>query len=372
LKIGFDKLVFLALLFFLTLSPLTVNAVPDFGKYTKELKKLVDEASHILLICHINPDGDAIGAMLALRKWIIARGKDASMISPNALQKFLLWMKDIDRVVDFHHNVETGTRLIKEADLVIMVDFNSASRMGKAEQLVMSSTATKIMIDHHPDPGDFADMVISDVNMSSTSELVYNLVNTMEGKEFDDSEFITAIYVGIITDTGNFEHGYYSGDTMRLVGHLLDKGVDKERIFNHIFSNFSADRMRLKGFALNSRMVVNNDLHTAYIWLTREDLEKHRHEKGDTEGFANMLLTMNGIVLSVLFVERTGFVKMSLRSKGTFNANELSRQCFNGGGHRNAAGGEMKGTIEDVVKHFEKTLPSFRNKLEDAALELEK
>jgi phosphoesterase RecJ-like protein len=346
--------------------------VPDFGKYTKELKTLIDEADHILLICHINPDGDAVGAMLALRRWILSSGKDPGMISPNALQKFLLWMEDVDKVLDFHHNIEAGTAMIDEADLIIMVDFNSTSRMGKAEPLVIASKAKKVMIDHHPDPAQFADLLISDVSRSSTSELVYYLVNGMEGEEFSDHDFITAVYVGIITDTGNFEHGYYSGDTMRTVGHLLDMGVDKERVFNHIFSNFSADRIRLKGFALHNRMVVHPELHTAYIWLTKEDLDKFNHEKGDTEGFANTLLTMRGIVLSVLFVERSGFVKMSLRSKSTFNANELSRKCFNGGGHRNAAGGEMKGSIEEVVRHFEETLPLFREELESAAGELMK
>lgn len=344
--------------------------MPELGKYTKELKKLIEDSGHILLICHINPDGDAIGAMLALRRWIISRGKEARMISPNALQKFLLWMNDVDQIVDFHHNTGEGTRLINEADLIIMVDFNSTSRMGKAEPLVTASAAKKVMIDHHPDPATFADIVISDVSRSSTSELVYILVNGMEGSEFNDSEFITAVYVGIITDTGNFEHGYYTGDTMRTVGHLLDMGVDKEKVYNHVFCNFSPDRIRLKGFSLHSRMVVHPELHTAYIWLTREDLEKFSHVKGDTEGFANVLLTMNGIVLSVLFVERSGFVKMSLRSKGSFNANELSRKCFNGGGHRNAAGGEMKGTIHEVVSHFENTLPSFSRELKEAAEEM--
>ncbi len=346
--------------------------MPEFGKYTKELKKLIEESDHILLICHINPDGDAIGAMLAMRRWIISSGMEPAMISPNALQKFLLWMNDVDRVVDFHHNPAVGAELINNADLIIMVDFNTTSRMGKAEQLVINSTAKKVMIDHHPDPSAFADLVISDVSRSSTSELVYFLVNGMEGSEFNDSDFITAVYVGIITDTGNFEHGYYTGDTMRTVGHLLDMGVDKERVYNHIFSNFSPDRIRLKGFALHSRMVVHPELHTAYIWLTKEDLDRFHHVKGDTEGFANVLLTMNGIVLSVLFIERTGFVKMSLRSKGSFNANELSRKCFNGGGHRNAAGGEMKGTIHEVVNHFENTLPSFRKELKEAAEEMAK
>jgi phosphoesterase RecJ-like protein len=354
------------------LSPLKALKVPEFGKYTKELKKLIEEADHILLICHINPDGDAIGAMLAMRRWIISVGKEPRMISPNALQKFLLWMNDVDRVVDFHHNPAVGTELISNADLIIMVDFNATSRMGKAEELIINSKAKKVMIDHHPDPSAFADLVISDVSRSSTSELVYFLVNGMEGSEFNDSDFITAVYVGIITDTGNFEHGYYTGDTMRTVGHLLDMGVDKERVYNHIFSNFSPDRIRLKGFALHSRMVVHPELHTAYIWLTKEDLDRFHHVKGDTEGFANVLLTMNGIVLSVLFIERTGFVKMSLRSKGSFNANALSRKCFNGGGHRNAAGGEMKGTIHEVVNHFENTLPSFRKELEDAAEEMMK
>ncbi len=342
----------------------------DICKYTKELKRLISGANHILLICHINPDGDAAGAMLAIRRWIISRGKTAEMMSPNSLQKFLMWMRDADKIVDFHHNIEAGSALIRETDLIIMVDFNSPSRLGKAEELVLSSKAFKVMIDHHPDPGKIADLVISDTGRSSTSELVYALVNEMEEGEFSDHDFIEAVYVGIITDTGNFEHGLYSGDTMRTVGHLLDKGVDKEKILNHIFSNFSADRMRLKGYALHSRTVVHQDLHTAYIWLTKEDLESFSHVKGDTEGFANLLLAINGIVLSVLFVERSGFVKMSLRSKGSFNANVLSRKCFNGGGHRNAAGGEMKGTIQDVLNHFEKVLPTFKPELDAAALDM--
>jgi phosphoesterase RecJ-like protein len=346
--------------------------VTDLGKYTKELKKLILGADHILLICHINPDGDAAGSMLALRRWIMSYGKSAGMISPNSLQKFLMWMRDADQIVDFHHNVEKGTTMIREADLIIMVDFNSPSRLGKAEEIVISSEAAKVMIDHHPEPADIAGLIISDTSMSSTSELIYTLVNEMKEGEFSDPDYIEAVYVGIVTDTGNFEHGLYSGDTMRTVGHLLDKGVDKEKILNRIFSNFSADRMRLKGFALHSRTIVHPELHTAYIWLTKEDLEAFSHAKGDTEGFANLLLGINGIVLSVLFVERSGFVKMSLRSKGSFNANALSRKCFNGGGHRNAAGGEMKGSIKDVLSHFEHVLPTFRTELDAAALELVK
>jgi bifunctional oligoribonuclease and PAP phosphatase NrnA len=345
--------------------------VTDLGKYTKEIKKLILAADHILLVCHINPDGDAAGAMLAMRRWIISQGKDASMISPNALEKFLMWMRDADKIVDFHHNPEKGTELINRADLIIMVDFNSPSRMGKAEALVKVSGAKKIVIDHHPEPDNFADVILSDTERSSTSELVYFLVTAMEGREFTDADFIEAVYVGIITDTGNFEHGLYNGDTMRTVGHLLDQGVDKEKIVNRIFSNFSADRMQLKGYALNKRMVVMPEYHTAYIWLTKEDLENYNHQKGDTEGFANMLLTIRGIVLSVLFIERSGFVKMSLRSKGNFNANVLSRKCFNGGGHRNAAGGEMAGKIEAVVNHFTNILPEFREELDNAAAEIE-
>jgi bifunctional oligoribonuclease and PAP phosphatase NrnA len=345
--------------------------VTDLGKYTKEIKKLILASNHILLICHINPDGDAAGAMLSLRRWILSHGKEAEMISPNALEKFLMWMHDADKIVDFHHNPEKGTELIKQADLIIMVDFNSSSRMGKAEELVLDSKAKKIIIDHHPEPGNFADIILSDTNRSSTSELIYYLVTLMEGSDFADNDFMEAVYVGIVTDTGNFEHGLYNGETMRTVGHLLDQGVDKEKIVNRIFSNFSADRMQLKGYALNKRMVVMPELHTAYIWLTKEDLEKYKHQKGDTEGFANMLLTIRGIVLSVLFVERSGFVKMSLRSKGNFNANVLSRKCFNGGGHRNASGGEMTGNIESVVAHFTNILPEFSEELDAAAAALE-
>ncbi len=342
----------------------------DIGKYTKEFKELITASDHILLICHINPDGDAAGAMLAMRRWILTQGKEAGMISPNALQNFLLWMTDTDRIVDFHHNQETGAAIIKEADLIIMMDFNTSSRMGKAEEFILASPARKVMIDHHPEPDHIADLIISDTDRSSTSELVYSLVRELNNGDFNDKAFSEAIYVGIVTDTGNFEHGLYNGDTMRTVGTLLDQGVDKDRILNRVFSNFSADRIQLKGYALDKRMVVLPEYHAAYIWLTKEDLEKHKHQKGDTEGFANMLLTIAGVVLSVLFIERSGFTKISLRSKGNFNANALSRMCFNGGGHRNAAGGEMAGRIENAVTHFRSVLPQFKQDLDAAALEV--
>jgi phosphoesterase RecJ-like protein len=169
-------------------------------------------------------------------------------------------------------------------------------------------------------------------------------------------QYAEALYVGIITDTGNFEHGSYTSRTFRIVADLLESGLDKFRIMNLIYNNFSSDRIRLQGYALNKRMVVLPEYKTAYIFLTKDDLREYNHVKGDTEGFVNMPLSIKGIHFSALFIEKDGFIKISFRSKGQFPSNEFSSQYFNGGGHLNASGGEYYDTLDNTIAFFLKVL----------------
>lgn len=336
--------------------------MPESPKFTKELAEFFTASENILLISHVNPDGDAIGAQLALYHYLKSTGKLAGMLAPNNLQEFLKWMDGAELINIFIRQREKCREMIEKADLIVMLDFNQSNRLGEAENLVLSSKARKVVIDHHLNPDKFADLIISDPSVCSTSELIYNILTIINGKPFICKPYAEALYVGIITDTGNFEHGNYSGHTFRIVADLLETGIDKGMIQNLIYNNFSADRMRLLGYALNEKMVILPEYQTAYIHLSKAELASFNYVKGDTEGFVNMPLSINGVVFSVFFVEKDGFVKLSLRSKGTFPVNEFASRFFYGGGHLNASGGEYPDTLENTIAYFLRMLrENFRN-----------
>jgi len=326
--------------------------VIDLSKYTKELSKLFSSSENILIICHINPDGDAVGAQLALYHYFKAKGKNVSLLAPNYLQEFLKWLDGADQINIFIKDRKKSRMLIDKADLIVMLDFNHPGRLGEAEDSVTASKAKKVVIDHHLDPENFADLIISDPGKCSTSELVHELICEINGEEFMNRSYAEALYVGIITDTGNFEHGAYSSRTFRIVADLLDSGIVKEKIINLIYNNFSSDRIRLQGFALNQRMVVIPEFKTAYIHLSKDDMKAYNHVKGDTEGFVNMPLSIKGINFSALFIEKDNFIKLSFRSKGQFPSNEFASLYFSGGGHLNASGGEYTDTLVNTIAYF--------------------
>ena len=328
----------------------------DLSKYSGELSKFFSEATDILIISHINPDGDAVGSQLALYHYLTSHGKKVNVMTPNYLQEFLKWMNGSDLINIFIRNRRNCKDLIQTSDLIIMVDFNQTNRLGEAEEFVKLSPARKVLIDHHLNPQNFTDLIISDPTACSTTELIHNLITDIEGKIFENRSYAEAIYTGIITDTGNFEHGPFTPTTMRIVADLLDIGFDKDRVKDLVYNNFSVDRMRLQGFALNKRMVVLPQFKSAYIYLTKDDLTEYNYDKGDTEGFVNMPLSIKGVIFSVIFIEKDGFIKISFRSKGTFPANEIASRYFNGGGHLNASGGEYYDTLENTIDYFLKVI----------------
>jgi bifunctional oligoribonuclease and PAP phosphatase NrnA len=330
--------------------------VADLSKYTKELSNLFSSSENILLISHINPDGDAIGSQLALYHFLKARGRNVSMMTPNYIQEFLLWMTGAELIDIYIKNRRKCRKLIEKADLIVMLDFNQSNRLGESEEFVVASHSRKIVIDHHLDPANFTDLIITDTSKCSTAELVHELICNINGEQFISKPYSEAIYAGIITDTGNFEHGSYSSRTFRIVADILDSGIEKEKILDLIYNNYSSDRIRLQGYALNTRMVVMPENKTAYIFLTKEDLKAYNHVTGDTEGFVNMPLSIKGIYFSVLFVEKDGFIKLSFRSKGKFPSNEFASRYFSGGGHLNASGGEYSDTLENTIDYFLKVL----------------
>jgi bifunctional oligoribonuclease and PAP phosphatase NrnA len=339
--------------------------VIDLSEYSKKLSNLFSSSENIVIISHINPDGDAIGSQLALYHYLKACGKKVSMIAPNNLQEFLKWMDGADEIMVFLRNRNGCRRLIEKADLIIMVDFNQSNRLGEAEEDVKSSGAMKVIIDHHLDPRNSSDLIISDPTKCSTAELVYELVNRINRDRFMIKPFAEAVYVGIITDTGNFEHGSYSSETFRIVADLMDYGIEKEKILNLIYNNFSADRIRLQGFALNKRMVVMPEYKAAYIYLTKDDLKEYRYVKGDTEGFVNLPLSIKGIEFSAFLIEKDNFIKLSFRSKGNLPSHTFASRYFSGGGHMNASGGECSDSLENTISYFTKVLKEYIVKFDE-------
>jgi len=309
------------------------------------------------LISHINPDGDAIGSQLALYQYLKSAGRKVDMMTPNYLQEFLKWMTGSELIEVFIKERKKCRKLIQNADLIVLLDFNHSNRLGEAEKDVIAARAKKILIDHHLDPEDFVDLIITDASKCSTAELVHELIYALNGdRPFICKPYAEAIYVGIVTDTGNFEYGAYTSRTFRIVADLLETGMEKEKILDRIYNNFSSDRLRLQGFTLNKRMVVMPEYKTAYMYLTREDMKEYNHVKGDTEGFVNMPLSIKGIHFAVMFIEKDGFIKLSFRSKGQFPSNEFASLYFSGGGHMNASGGEYRDTIENTIDYFLKVL----------------
>lgn len=337
----------------------------DLSQYTKELSKLFSTSENILLVCHINPDGDAIGSLLAMYHYLKSKGRNVSMMAPNNLQEFLKWLDGVDLINIFVHDRQKCKKLIEEADLIVLLDFNQPSRLGESENHITSSAAPKVIIDHHLNPVSFANLIITDPSKCSTAELVNELIREIEGDQFINKSYAEALYVGIITDTGNFEYGAYTGRTFRIVADILDAGIEKNKILNLIYNNFSAERMMLQGFALNERMVVIPEYKTAYIFLSKNDLDRYHHVKGDTEGFVNLPLSIQGIDFSTLFIEKDKFVKLSFRSRGNFPSNEFAAKYFSGGGHLNASGGEYSASLEQTIAYFLRVLKENNRTFED-------
>ncbi|MEE4214734.1 MAG: bifunctional oligoribonuclease/PAP phosphatase NrnA [Bacteroidales bacterium] len=331
------------------------------GKYSKLLYDFLKRSDNIVLVCHKNPDGDAIGSMLGLAAYLKKLGKKAAMVSPDPVQEFLLWMKNSDNIIVNQDQPGKAVKQIMEADLIVMLDLNHVDRTGKLRDHIIASKARKILIDHHPDPGFEPDLLISEPEFSSTAELLFCLVREMEGEHYLDMEFIEPVYVGMMTDTGNFSFGTFNGDTLREVALMLDKGLDKDAIARRVYDNFSINRLKLQGYAAYERLIYLEEYNTAYIYLYRADLDRFKHKTGDTEGFVNIPLSVKDVLMSALFIEKEDHIKISFRSKGDLDVNTFASEYFSGGGHKNAAGGRYKGTMEECLGYFEQVLGEVRS-----------
>lgn len=333
----------------------------------QQTHSLLSKPKQILIVGHRNPDGDAVGSSLALALSLEKLGHTTQVIMPNALPKSLKWLPSCDRILQYEVDKERIDKLLEDIEIVFTLDFNSLSRIGDLQEPLENLQEKKtpfIMIDHHQSPEDYAQVTYSDVGMSSTAQMIYHFIEYMGWMNQLDADIATCIYTGILTDTGSFKYRNTTATTHRVTAKLLEAGAENWKISNQIFDTNSENRLKLLSAALNN-LVVLPEFHTAYITLSQDELDAHQFQKGDTEGFVNYALSIENINLALIFIEsrQEEIIKISLRSKGDFSVNEMSRKHFNGGGHNNAAGGRSFLSMEETLSYFQDILTSYKSEL---------
>lgn len=329
-----------------------------------KVSSLIDECEKVVIVTHVSPDGDAIGSSLGLYHYLTELGNTVDIIVPNAFPEFLKWMSGSKEILDYEKYSDYAQRLIEEAELIFCLDFNIPKRIHDMAAYVVGSNAKKVMIDHHPDPSDFCDVVISYPEISSTCELVFRVICRMGDFERISKASAEAIYTGMMTDTGGFTYNSNRADIYYIIGELLKKGIDKDQIYSNVYKNYSADRFQMMGYLLSEKMKIYPEYNTALISLTQEEQKRFHSKKGDTEGFVNLPLNIKDIIFAVFLREDNEMIKISLRSQGEFPCNKFAAQCYNGGGHLNASGGEFYGTLDEAKAIFEKALPEYKEWLQ--------
>ena len=329
----------------------------------EEFIQILNTSKKVVIIPHKNPDGDALGSTLALNFFLNKTGHQSSLISPNEYPDFLNWLPGQEGILKHTTETNKAVELIKAADLIFTLDFNSLGRVELLEPHINASSAKKIMIDHHQDPSDYADIMYSDSNIGSTCEMVYNLISQLNTAQIDQ-KIATCLYTGIMTDSGSFRFPSTTSKTHHVIAELINKGANHSEIHQNIYDTFTFDRLRLLGTALTNLKKIK-ELPVVYITISQEELNKNNFKKGDTEGFVNYGLSLVGISMAVIMIEneQEQIIKMSFRSKGAFSVNDFAKTYFNGGGHHNAAGGASKLSLSETESKFINSISKVKNLL---------
>ncbi|MGB3152749.1 MAG: bifunctional oligoribonuclease/PAP phosphatase NrnA, partial [Maribacter sp.] len=330
-------------------------------EHINALKALLSSPKKIAIIPHKNPDGDAIGSTLALWHYLQNKGHETTIVSPNDFPKFLKWMPGAHEILNFERENKECKSCLEQAEIIFTLDFNHLGRVGQMTQYLEQAQAIFVMVDHHQQPSDYAEIMYSDVDMSSTCEMVYQLISYLGETDSINTDMANCIYTGIMTDTGSFKFKSTTSNTHRVIADLMDKGAENAAIHSRIYDTNSPSRLHLLGCALKN-MVILEEYNTAYITLSQEELDRYNYQKGDTEGFVNYGLTLEGIRFAVIFIENKeeGILKISFRSVGDFSVNDFARKYFEGGGHTNAAGGKSDTNITETTAYFKSLLESYK------------
>jgi len=328
------------------------------------LKQLLTQPQKIVITTHHKPDGDAMGSSLGLYNYLIQQGHHVKVITPTDYPDFLAWMPGNGEVLIYTSNTALAAKYVEEASLVFCLDFNTLSRINELGEVIRAAKAYKVMIDHHLEPEDFDDYRYWDINACATAQLIYSFITEeLHGEKYVNKDVAECLYTGIMTDSGSFRFPGTTAAVHRIVAGLIDAGAVNWRIHELVYSNSSEERLRFLGHCLSEKLEVLHEFNTAVITVTSEELGRYHVKTGDTEGVVNYALSITGVRLAAFIVERPDRVKLSLRSKGEFPANEICKKYFNGGGHRNAAGGHSELNLQQVTDQFKSILPEYKTLL---------
>lgn len=335
------------------------------------MKELIEQARNIVIFTHMAPDGDAMGSALAMWHYVKEQSdKAVQVIVPNAFPAFFNWMPGADQIWVYEKDPQRCNALIADADLFICTDFNDPKRIGPMGEKMMANPSPKILIDHHlkgQSDKEIWDLDYSHPEASSACEIVYGLISNQHSAI--SCQIATCIYTGLMTDTGNFSYNSTRPELYDIIAALLRAGVNKDEIYNAVFNQYSSDRVRLTGYALYRKMRIYPEYHLALITLSADELERYHYQIGDTEGLVNMPLQIADIHYSVYMREerpKPGTpkprIRISFRSQGDRPVNIWASEVFHGGGHANASGGELFGSLDQAVKLFEQTYTKYIKK----------
>ncbi|MFM8743811.1 MAG: DHH family phosphoesterase [Cytophagales bacterium] len=329
------------------------------------LKTLLDSPKRVVIVTHFKPDADALGSSLGLANLLVKKGHNVSVISPSDYPDFLAWMpgKELVLAISTRAAQQKAAELVAQAEVIFCLDFSSLKRIHEVGPMVANAKGTKIMVDHHLEPEDFAAMKKWDVASASTAQLIFELIYEFGDQHLIDANIATCLYAGLMTDTGGFRHNNTTRREFEVASELVRFGAQPSEVAKQIYDTNSLERLRLTGYALSEKLVVLSEYRTAYMTLTRAELSEFGAQTGDTEGLVNYGLSIKGIKMAVLMYDRGEEIKLSFRSLSDFDVNALARKHFEGGGHKNASGGQSKLSLEATLQKFLSILPEYKTEL---------
>lgn len=321
-------------------------------KSIRKAKSLLAGADKVTVVCHTSPDGDAVGSSLAAAQVLGAIGKDVHVVVPDSYLSNLSTLPGAKEIVDAAKYFDFACSLVKDCDLLLCLDFNEPGRVGRLKDALLESKAPKILIDHHLNPNIEADVVISHPEMPATAYVLFRFICRLELFNFIDRSGAECMLAGMMTDTGNFSYSCSDPELYIVVAELIRKGADKERLNRQLFNTFSANCLRLNGYAISKKMEILCEGRVALITLSRDELNRFHYTRGDTEGLVNKPLAIPSVLASVFMRQESDCIRVSMRSIGTVSVKDICAEYFNGGGHTNAAGGEFRGTLDEAAEFF--------------------
>ena len=326
----------------------------------EQAKRLIEESERITIMSHVSPDGDAIGSSLAMYWFLREIGKKPKVVVPNRFPEFFSWMKGSEDIIIGLDSQDESRQAVAESELLIFLDFNTINRINWLKTVASESKARKMMIDHHPFPDIDCDVCISHPEIAATSQVVYHFFCQLGMIDRLTLPAAESIYVGMMTDTGNFSYNSQNPDIYTIISNLLNVGIDKDQIYNNIYSAYSVDRMRLMGYCLSRKMRIFPEERAALIFLTLAECEEYNYQIGDGEGFVNMPFAIKDVDISIFARQEKDKVKISFRSQGDFPVNKMAEE-FRGGGHKNAAGGESYFSMRKTINMLETVIRNRKN-----------